>query len=91
MTDVERSERHSTLRLARGLQRSRWMKSALAVVAVCSSTVAVFPRTAGASSITNDRAEAKTLYDQIQNINGRVELLGQKYDESRIKLDKVNN
>ncbi len=51
----------------------------------------VFSRPAGASSIAADRAEATTLYNQIQSINGRVELLGQKYDLSRIKLDKVNN
>lgn len=91
VTDVERSARPSTLRPTRGLQRSRWIQSALAVVAVCSSTVAVLPRPAGGSTIANDRAEARTLYDQIQSINGRVELLGQKYDLSRIKLDKLNN
>lgn len=65
--------------------------SALAVVAVCLSTVTALPRPAGASSIANDKAEANTLYTQIQNINGRVELLGQKYDEARIKLQKINN
>jgi cell wall-associated NlpC family hydrolase len=53
--------------------------------------VTVSSRPAGASSISNNRAEATKLYNQIQDINGRVEFLGQKYDESRIKLDKVNN
>jgi cell wall-associated NlpC family hydrolase len=67
------------------------MKSALAVVAVCSSTVAVLPRAAGASSITNDREKANQLYNQIQSINGQVELLGQKYDEAQIKLNNFNN
>jgi len=89
--DVERFARPSTLRPTRGLQRFRWIKSALAVVAVCSSTVAVLPRPAGASSIAADKAEAATLYNQIQSINGRVELLGQKYDLSKINLDKINN
>jgi cell wall-associated NlpC family hydrolase len=53
--------------------------------------VAVLPRPAGASSIAADKAEAATLYNQIQSINGRVELLGQKYDLSKINLDKINN
>jgi cell wall-associated NlpC family hydrolase len=67
------------------------MKSALAVVAVCSSTVAVLPRPAGASQLTGDRAKANQLYNQIQSINARVELLGQKYDEAQIKLNNFNN
>ncbi len=91
VTDVERSERYSTLRPTRGLQRFRWIQSTLAVVAVCSSTVAIFPRPSGASSISNDRATATRLYNQIQSINARVEGLGQKYDEARIKLNKFNN
>jgi len=67
------------------------MRSALAVVTVFVGTVTFFPRVAGASSIATDRAEAAKLYNQIQSINSRVEFLGQKYDESRVKLDRINN
>jgi len=54
-------------------------------------TVVTSPRVAGASGLGNDRAEAQTLLDQINRINGEVDLLGQKYDEAQIKLHKVNN
>lgn len=91
MTDVGRFARFTTLRPTRGLQRFRWIKSTLAVVAVCSSTVAALPRPSAASTISNERAKATVLYNQIQSINARVEGLGQKYDEARIKLNKVNN
>jgi peptidoglycan hydrolase CwlO-like protein len=53
--------------------------------------VAVLPRPAGASSISSDRAKATELYNQIQSTNAKVELLGQRYDEAQIKLDKFNN
>jgi len=91
VTNVERIARFSTLRPTRGLRRFRWIKSALAVVAVCSSTVAVLPRPAGASGISSDRVKANELYNQIQSTNAKVELLGQRYDEAQIKLDKFNN
>jgi cell wall-associated NlpC family hydrolase len=53
--------------------------------------VAVLPRPAGASGIGSDRAKATALYNQIQTINAKVELLGQRYDEAQIKLDNFNN
>jgi cell wall-associated NlpC family hydrolase len=53
--------------------------------------VAVLPRPAGASGITSDRAKATAIYNQIQSINGKVELLGQRYDEAQIKLNNFNN
>ena len=53
--------------------------------------MAVLPRPSGASTISNDRTKATVLYNQIQSINARVEGLGQKYDEVRIKLNKFNN
>ncbi len=53
--------------------------------------MAVSPRPASASGIASDRAKATALYNQIQNINARVELLGQRYDEAQIKLNKFNN
>jgi cell wall-associated NlpC family hydrolase len=41
--------------------------------------------------VSTDRAKATALYDQIQNINARVERLGQRYDEAQIKLKNFNN
>jgi cell wall-associated NlpC family hydrolase len=55
------------------------------------STVTFSPRLAGASTISNERAKAAVLYKQIQNINGRVEALGQKYDLAHVKLETINN
>ena len=63
----------------------------MAVVAVCASTVAVSPRPGGASTISNARAKAATLYKQIQSINARVGVLGQKFDEVHVKLQRINN
>ncbi len=63
----------------------------LAAVAVCSSTVAVSPRPAGASKLASERARAVALYNQIQRINGHVEFLGQRYDQAQIKLNQINN
>ena len=65
------------------------MCSILAVVTVCSSTVALSSRPAGASTISNDRARATELLSQINSINARVQGLGQKYDLARINLDKI--
>src|ERR1019366_2595720 len=63
----------------------------VAVVAVSVGTTAVSPRSAGASSLTNDRTKAATLLSQINRINGQVELLGQKYDKAQINLRRLNN
>ncbi len=46
---------------------------------------------AGASTISNERAKAAILYRQIQSINSRVGVLGQKYDEAHVKLEHFNN
>ena len=91
MIDVERFRRHSTLRSARGLDRFRRAGLILAVLAVCSSTVPVLARPAYASGITSEQAKAATLYAQIQSINSRVELLGQKYDEAQIRLQQITH
>jgi peptidoglycan DL-endopeptidase CwlO len=67
------------------------MSSILAVVAVCLSTVAISSRPASASNISNAKAKASVLYGQINRINARVDALGQKYDEVKIKLDHIND
>jgi len=67
------------------------MYSIVAVVAVCTSTVAASPRPAGASTIATERARAAVIYRQIQTINAQVETLGQKYDQAHVKLETMNN
>lgn len=67
------------------------MCSILAVVTVCSGTVALSPRLAGAANLSNDRARANALLTQINNINAQAQRLGQKYDEAKIKLDNITN
>ncbi len=67
------------------------MVSILAVVAVCVSTVTFSPRPSAASSISDARAQANVLLKRIDRINGHVELLGQKYDLSEIKLHRITN
>lgn len=81
----------SALRPSKELKQFGWILSILAVVAVSFSTVAVSPRSAGASNLSNDRAKANTLLSQINRINAQVEGLGQKYDEAQIRLHKLNN
>ena len=46
---------------------------------------------AGAADLTSARAQAATLYKQIQYIDGRVGFLGQKYDMTLIKLHGITH
>lgn len=46
---------------------------------------------ASATSLSQDRAKAQTLLNQINTINARVERLGQKYDLAQIHLHRINN
>ena len=55
------------------------------------STAAVLPLPTGASNLTNDRAKATILLNQINRTNAQVGRLGQKYDEAQLKLHKFNN
>ena len=45
---------------------------------------------AGASNLSNDRAKAATLLNQINRINGEVDGLGQTYDAALIKLHQYH-
>ena len=62
----------------------------LAVGAVGFSTLTL-SSSAGASNLTSAKEQAAVLYKQINRINGRVDALGQKYDEAQIKLQRFNN
>jgi cell wall-associated NlpC family hydrolase len=48
------------------------------------------PRPAGASSLTNERAQAAILLNQINRTDAQVGRLGQKYDQALIKLHALN-
>ena len=97
MSDAERPERPGRLSAPR--RRSRRARGvAIAVIValataattvVTSTTVATTP--AGASPVSNERAKAIILYHQIQGITSRVGVLGQRYDEAHVKLERLNN
>jgi cell wall-associated NlpC family hydrolase len=67
------------------------MFSILAVVAVCLGTVTSSSHLASASTLGNERARANQLLKQINRISAHVNYLGQKYDLSKIKLDRIAN
>ncbi len=90
MTAVGRVTRFSTLQPPHRLRGRRLVGSALAVAATLGTLVAP-TATAGATGLTNARAEAATLYKQIQTINNRVGYFGQKYDATLINLHHINN
>jgi cell wall-associated NlpC family hydrolase len=52
--------------------------------------MSVVSRTAGASSLTNDRAKAAILLDQINRTDAQVGRLGEKYDVALVKLHAFN-
>jgi cell wall-associated NlpC family hydrolase len=58
---------------------------------VCIGTVAISPRPSAAVGLSSERAQATTLLNQINTINGQVERLGQKYDAAQIKLKRIQN
>lgn len=89
MTDVEHWVL-SALQPVRDRRHYRWLFSILAVVTVSLGTVTVLPRPAGASTLTNDRAKAAILLNQINRTDAKVGVLGQRYDQALIKLHAFN-
>ena len=63
----------------------------MVTLAIATSTLTGLSLRAGASGISNEKAKAAILYRQIQSINSRVGVLGQKYDEAHVKLEHFNN
>ncbi len=91
MTDVERLGRYRTPAPRRQPAWHRWGLSFLGAVIVSSLSTASVATVAGASSISSDQARAKIIYGQIQRMNNRVDLLGQRYDLAHIKLQRITN
>ncbi len=94
MLDAERSGRLSAPR--RRIRRAPRVVTAVAVAlsmvasTAVASTALATPH-AGASTVGNERAKADILYHQIQDITSRVGVLGQRYDEAHVKLERLNN
>ena len=86
MTVVERLGRRPTP----GRPSPRALRLVLVAATLAAGAVAVAPTGAGAS-IKSDQARAKQLYNQIQTMNNRVDLLSQRYDQAQVKLHKINN
>ena len=63
----------------------------MVTLAVATSTLPGLSHRVGASTISNEKTKAAILYRQIQSINSRVGVLGQKYDEAHVKLERLNN
>ena len=91
VTYAERLARPSTLGLASGPKRSRWILTTLVAAAVSLSTVTVLSRPAGASTVTQDKARAADLYSQIQRVGAQVQSLGQKFDLAHLKYSQITN
>jgi hypothetical protein len=54
------------------------------------NSVSVSTESASAAGVSNDRAKAMILSNQIQSINDRVNALGEEYDLAHIELNRVN-
>jgi len=91
MTHVERPARLSTLQLASGPRRSRWILTTLVAVAVSLGMVTTLSRPAGASTVAQDKARAAALYSQIQRVSAQVQFLGQKFDLAHLKYAQITN
>jgi cell wall-associated NlpC family hydrolase len=63
----------------------------LTSVALSSGVLTGLSLSADAAGIASERAKAAVLYAQIQSTYGRVEFLGQQYDEDQIKLREIGN
>ncbi len=63
----------------------------VALTTVAPVAVAMTTSRAGASPVSNERTSARILYHQIQTITARVGVLGQRYDEAHVKLERLNN
>jgi peptidoglycan DL-endopeptidase CwlO len=88
MTYVERSGRFSTASSAS--RRGSTFSSILVTVGFVLGLVTA-PATAGATTISQEKAEAAVLYNQIQSMTAQTQLLGQKYDLAHVRLVKILN
>ncbi len=88
MTFVERLARHSTASSALRFA-SRCVTALITASFVLGLVIAPLPATA--STLSQEKAEAATLYHQVQTISAQTQLLGQKYDLAHLRLVAIAN
>jgi cell wall-associated NlpC family hydrolase len=88
MTLVERLGRTSTLRLSRSHRHVSVVTLILSVVLGLALNVGT-PTRSSATSISQEKARAAVLYQQVQRINFHVQFLGQKFDLAHVKLETI--
>lgn len=91
MSAVERLARPTTPRTARVVFRSQRWLSVLAVAALGLGSMTAFAGATGASTLSHEKDEAARLYQQIQQMNGQVQFLGEKYDLAHLKLKRITS
>ncbi len=90
MTDVERLKRPSTPRPIGSVQRLRWVVApALALAAVCSYAVLGSASLASAGNLASDKAQAASLYAQLQTKGGQISALGQQWDADQQRVNQL--
>jgi cell wall-associated NlpC family hydrolase len=88
MTLVERSER----RFASSWLPSTWTQRFFVATAVFALLAGLATTsTASAATIAQEKAQAASLYSQIQRINFTTQELGQRYDLAHLKLNRMVN
>ncbi len=82
--------RQSSIRWARDSTSFRCVVLILSLLTLAINSVSVSTESASASGISNDRAKAVILNNQIQSTNDRVNALGEEYDLAHIRLNVIN-
>lgn len=89
--DEELVQGHSTPRLTRSVWLlRRGSIAALAVLTVCAVTVVPFTRHAGADPLSDAKAKAVQLEQQIQSTEQVISAAGQRYDEAQLQIATLN-
>src|SRR5271166_624630 len=89
--DVERPRRPSTPRSVRKTSvLRRVVFPALALVTVCSSTVPLLARPAGADQLSDAKAKASQIEAEIQSTGQRISALGQRFDQDQAQVTQLD-
>jgi cell wall-associated NlpC family hydrolase len=92
VTDVGRPGRTTRPQPHRGSSRLRWaIAVAMAIVAVCTSTVIGSSRPAAADGVATAKAQAAALYARLQSIGQEISALGQQYDLELTRRQQLAN
>jgi peptidoglycan DL-endopeptidase CwlO len=92
VTDVGRLARTTRPQPRRSSWRLRWViASAMAIVAVCTSTVIGSSRPAAADGVSTAKAQAAALNARLQSIGLEISALGQQYDLEQTRRQQLAN